>query len=192
MGTTSVWYEGAYNFAKTQEVYKTSYNDKNQWLLALREFLDNEPMIVGGMYFNIDLTNGMSRRVHGEQDRSVLDPISEKVYDGIFTVLEGAVENKTDTSALRRLFGKEFMTINNKRMLVESMYRKQITEVIASVNIQPHTPWEKAVNALDAQKGRIEMNSSLKKYQKNSYIKAIETAKKFYIPDQTAKTPLKK
>lgn len=127
----------------------------------------------------------MSRWVHGEQDRSVLDPITEKVYTGIFDVLEGASENRTLTSSLRRLFGKEFLVVFGKKMLVESAYRSQILEVIKSANITEHMPAEKAINALEAQKGPIQVSDKLKRYQKNNYMKAIEYAKKFFDPAQT-------
>lgn len=126
-------------------MYKTNTKYKNDWLIALHKFFDDQPMIVGGLYFNIDLTNGMSRRVHGEQDWSVLDPITEKVYDGIFNVLDGATENRTLTSSLRRLFGKEFMIVNGKKVLIETIYKKQINEIIKLANIQPNTPMEKAI-----------------------------------------------
>lgn len=53
----------------------------------------------------------MSRWVHGEEDWSVIDTMSEKVYDGIFSVLEGASDNTSYTSPLYKLFGKEYMQL---------------------------------------------------------------------------------
>lgn len=134
----------------------------------------------------------MSRWVHGEQDRSVLDPISEKVYDGIFEVIDGAVENRTLTSSLRRLFGKEYMMLFGKRVLIETAYRKQIEEVIKMANILPTTPPQKALGALEAQKGNIQAISSLKKYQKNNYMKAIDYAKLFFDQTQMTETTQKR
>lgn len=188
VGTTAVWYDEHYNFAKSQEVYKTNSDYKNDWLLSLREFFDNEPMIVGGIYFNIDLTNGMSRRVHGEQDWSVIDPMSEKVYDGIFNVLDGAVENKAVTSRLWSLFGKEFMTLFGKKVLIESAIRPQIIEVLKLANITATTPPQKAMLALESQKWNINARSSLKKFEKNNYIKAIDFAKRFFDQEQKLAT----
>lgn len=149
-------------------------------------------MIVGGLYFNIDLTNGMSRWVHGEQDWSVLDPNSEKVYDGIFNVLDGATENKTNNSRLWSLFGKEYLEQFGKKVLIESIYRKQIVEVIALAKINQFTPPEKAIGALEAQRGNIQAISSLKKFQKNNYMKAIDYAKKFFDQYQQSVTIQKK
>lgn len=182
VGTTAVWYPEQYNFAKSQEVYKTNSDYKNDWLLSLKEFFDNEPRILGGIYFNIDLTNWMSRRVHGEEDRSVIDPISEKVYDGIFNVIDGAKDNNAMNSPLWSLFGKEFLTLYGRKVLIESAYRKQILEVIKMANITDTRQPEKVIWALNAQKGNIQANSSLKKFQKNNYMKAIDYAKKFFEP----------
>lgn len=180
VGTTSVWYDGHYNFNKSKEVYDTVADYKNDWLLELERFLYNEPMIFGGLYFNIDLTNGLSRWVHGEQDRSVIDPISEKVYEWIFEILNGAVENRTLTSSLWRLFGKEYMLLFGKKVLVESAYRPQIEEVIKSAKIYETTPKQKAIGALESQRSQIMAKTNLKKYQKNQYMKAIDYAKKFF------------
>ncbi len=131
--------------AKSQAVYKTNSDYKNDWLLSLEEFFHNEPQIVGGIYFNIDLTNGMSRRVHGEQDRSVIDPMSEKVYDGIFNVLNGASDNRSLTSPLYALFGKEFMQLFGKRVLIESAIRPQIIDVMKRAQITAGMPDVKAL-----------------------------------------------
>lgn len=84
---------------------------KDAWLNDLRLFFENEPEIMGGIYFNVDLTNGLSRRVRGEQDWSIIDPSSEKVYSGAFDLFEGAVENRSLNSRLYNLFGKEFMQL---------------------------------------------------------------------------------
>lgn len=124
----------------------------------------------------------MSRRVHGEEDRSVIDPNTEKVYDGIFNVLDGAKDNTSDTSPLLSLFGKEFMRQFGKRVLIESSYRKQITTVMKDANVNQYMPYENAIGALNAHKTKISLNSSLKKYEKNNYLKAIEYAKKFFTP----------
>ncbi len=87
----------------------------------------------------------MSRRVHGEEDRSVIDPISEKVYDGIFNVIDGAKDNNAMNSPLWSLFGKEFLTLYGRKVLIESAYRKQILEVIKMANITDTRQPEKVI-----------------------------------------------
>lgn len=59
VGTTAVNYTGAYNFTKSLEVYANNKDLKNAWLLQLRDFLLREQRIVGAIYFNVDLTNGL-------------------------------------------------------------------------------------------------------------------------------------
>lgn len=130
----------------------------------------------------------MSRRVHGEQDWSVIDPMSEKVYDGIFNVLDSALDNRSLTPPLLALFGKEYMQLFGKKVLIESAYRQQIIDVIKAANITVNTPHQKAIGALNAQQGNIQAKSSLKKFEKNNYMKAIVYAKKFFVPDQKSLT----
>lgn len=98
----------------------------------------------------------MSRWMHGEQDRSVIDPMSEKVYDGIFNVLDGASDNRSLTSPLYALFGKEFMQLFGKKVLIEKAYRPQILDIIKMANINANTPYHKAIGAINAQEGNIQ------------------------------------
>ena len=84
------------------------------------------------------------------------------------------------------------MVLFGKKVLVETVYKKQIQEVIKMANIIDTTPPQRALGLLDAQKGNIQAMSSLKKYQKNSYLKAIDYAKKFFDPVPTTGTVLKK
>ena len=59
---------------------------KNERLVQLREFLLRENRVVGAIYFNVDLTNGLRRWTLGELDRSVIDFANNKFYDKILDI----------------------------------------------------------------------------------------------------------
>lgn len=72
------------------------------------------------------------------------------------------------------------MMLFGKKVLIESAYREKIEEMVKAANIHAAMPSQKAIGALDAQKGHISMKTHLKKYQKNEYLQAIEYAKMFF------------
>ena len=135
---------------------------------------------MGGIYFNVDLTNGLSRRVRGEQDRSIIDPSADKVYSGAFNLFEGAVENRSMNSRLYALFGKEYMQIFGKKVLIETALRPQIVELMKKAAVTQATPKDKAGLALDVEANNMQSVKTLKKYQRTNYLRAAEYAKQFF------------
>jgi hypothetical protein len=111
VGTTAVNYEGAYSYKKSLEVYETNKDLKNQWLFQLRDFLLNQPDIVGLNYFNVDLTSRLKFRTLGELDRSVIDFQSNKFYEGIMDIYKSAEKIEKNTSNLLSIFNLQYLSI---------------------------------------------------------------------------------
>ena len=133
VGTTAVNYEGPYSYAKSLEVYKTSKDAKNQRLFQLRDFLSEEPSIVGANYFNVDLTNGLQNRTIGELDRSVIDFQSHKYYDGIMAVYKSSEKIQDNNSRLLNIFNIQYLDLSGVHLLVPSQYRKPLIDLYAQI-----------------------------------------------------------
>jgi hypothetical protein len=111
VGTTAVDYPGAYSYNKSLEVYANNKDLKNQRLRQLRDFLLQEPDIVGLNYFNVDLTSGLRFWTLGELDRSVIDFQSNKFYEGIMDVYKSAEKIEKNTSNLLSVFNLQYLSI---------------------------------------------------------------------------------
>lgn len=111
VGTTAVDYPGAYSYDKSLEVYANNKDLKNQRLRQLRDFLLQEPDIVGLNYFNVDLTSGLRFWTLGELDRSVIDFQSNKFYEGIMDVYKSAEKIEKNTSNLLSVFNLQYLSI---------------------------------------------------------------------------------
>ncbi len=93
VATTAVWYKEKYSFEKSLEVYQTTHNYKNNWLISLRNLLLREPQILGAVYFNKDFTNGLTNPTVWELDRKVLDLDPQKTYKNIFLLFKNWEKN---------------------------------------------------------------------------------------------------
>ncbi len=99
LGTTAVKFDGEWTQEKVTETFANNKEDKNtrlrEWKLLFAEY----PRIVGIVYFNVDLTQGATRQVLGQADRSLI--MSPYVSD--YTFGKRFVLNYGD-DALRKLF----------------------------------------------------------------------------------------
>ena len=84
VGTTAVWYEGAYNFDTSRNEYLTSTTRKEKWLSELLAFIQKRPEILATIYFNVDYTYGLSFKVIGEADWAIVDIDTNKIYEGFY------------------------------------------------------------------------------------------------------------
>ena len=100
---------------------------KNTWLVQLKDFLVRETNIVGAIYFNVDLTNGLQKRTLGELDRSVIDFASKKFYSKILDVYNAGKPN--EFTKLYYLFNVQRLTLNNKTFLIKPSYVKPIKDL---------------------------------------------------------------
>ncbi|MEI7557584.1 MAG: hypothetical protein WCJ45_01745 [bacterium] len=88
-----------------------------------------ESRIVGAIYFNVDLSNGLKNRTLGELDRSVIDFASNKFYDKILDIYKAGQPN--EMTVLYTLFNVKRTTINKKTYLIRSDYVKPVKDLYA-------------------------------------------------------------
>gem|GEM_PF-2306466 len=95
--------------------------------MQLKDFLLRETRIVGAIYFNVDLTNGLKNRTLGELDRSVIDFASKKFYDKILDLYNAGRPN--ESNALLYLFNVKRVTLNERTHLIKSEYVKPVKDL---------------------------------------------------------------
>jgi len=140
VGTTAVNYTGAYNFAKSLEVYQNNYTLKNTWLRQLRDFLKSEPLILGANYFNVDLTNGLQNWTLGELDRSVIDLASNKFYHGIMDVINAGEKIESNSNNLLNLFAIRYVNLSGAKLFVPSQYFKPVQDLYTQIMTYSTSP----------------------------------------------------
>lgn len=128
VGTTAVWYTGDYDAKLSKEIYTTNPKFKNTWLWQLQQLLWKETDIVGAVYFNVDYTNGLTKKLIGEADRSVINTTNNKVYKTIFTLLKNS-DNLHLRSPLVNLFGVGILSINNTEKFVPLKFVSKIRKI---------------------------------------------------------------
>ena len=112
VGTTAVTYSGGFNFNRSRDIYNNEYSLKNTRINQLQTLLKSEQSIIWAAYFNVDYTNGLQRRLIGEADWSVINIQTNKLYNGIFDVINNG-ENLHKRSKLANMFGVWSLTVNN-------------------------------------------------------------------------------
>lgn len=103
VGTTNVWYNENYSFAKSRNEYLNRSDRKDIRLEQLREFLLNHEQIFAAVYFNSDYTNGLTNKLIWEADWSIINIHANEVYNGFWN-LELFWE-KNLTNILQQIFG---------------------------------------------------------------------------------------
>jgi hypothetical protein len=177
VGTTAVNYEGAYNFNTSLEVYENNKELKNTRLLQLRDFLLRETRIVGAIYFNVDLTNGLKTRTLGELDRSVIDFASNKFYDKILDVYEWGKPN--GYTALYNLFSIQRLTINNQAYLIKSEYVKPVKDLYKNILLQTKD-YKAQIAMLDNIKATWSLSRKYRRFTKDDLDAIVDATKKFF------------
>ena len=81
VATTAVNYPENYNYQRSLDIYQSRTDLKDAWILQLRDFLQRETQIVGAIYFNVDLTNGLQHQIIGELDRALINLAKDKFYN---------------------------------------------------------------------------------------------------------------
>ncbi len=128
VGTTAVWYDSWFDYKLSQEIYKENYKLKNTWLRQLQQLLRKESDIVGAVYFNVDYTNWLTKKLIGEADWSVINITNNKVYKTFFTLLKNS-DNLHLRSPLVNLFGVGILTIDWKEEFIPIQYISKIKKI---------------------------------------------------------------
>ncbi|EKD24544.1 MAG: Dockerin type 1 [uncultured bacterium (gcode 4)] len=177
VGTTAVNYEWAYSFKKSLEVYANNSDLKNEWLLQLKDFLLRETRIVGAIYFNVDLSNGLKTRTLGELDRSVIDYQSNKFYDKILDIYAAGKPN--DSNALYYLFNIKRVTLNDKTYFIPSDYAKPVKDLYAFTT-KYVTGLSGQLDFLDKTKTSWSLRNQYKRFTKVNLDAIVDATKKFF------------
>ncbi len=80
VATTAVYYKWSYNRETSKKIYQESSDLKNKRLVSLKDFMLNNPEILGMIYFNIDYTYGLQHRMIWEADRAIINLNNDKFY----------------------------------------------------------------------------------------------------------------
>lgn len=111
-------------------MYQQRSDLKNLWLGQLKDFLKREKSIVGAVYFNVDLTNGLQYQIIGELDWAIINLVNGKFYQGFWDLYSSA---NVDLQPLFNLFGVMEMQVNGKRILTSLPIKLQLEEIDAMV-----------------------------------------------------------
>lgn len=149
---------------------------KNQWLVQLKDFLLAESRIVGMVYFNVDLTNGLQNRTLGELDWSVIDFASNKFYEKILDVYKAGIP--TEYNSLYYLFNIKPLSLNTQTMLVKSDHIKPIKDLYTSITKVEKTTKEQ-LKLLDTIKSTNRLAKRYKRFQTGDIETIIDTTKQF-------------
>lgn len=139
VGTTAVWYTWDYNQKISKEIYKTNDKFKNTWLRQLQQLLWKESDIVWAVYFNVDYTNGLTKKLIGEADWSVINTTNNKVYKTIFTLFKNS-DDLHLRSPLVNIFWIGLMNINNQEKFIPLTLVSKIRKIETTLNKLWKTP----------------------------------------------------
>ena len=126
--TTAVRYSWAYNFIKSKLAYEKDYDKKNERLIQLKDFMQQNPEIIWMTYFNTDFTNWMKTRTPGEADRAIINAENWKFYQWIYNLYEN--EEEQDFEKFQILFTKQekenkiYLTKKQKKDLANLMIER--------------------------------------------------------------------
>lgn len=133
VGTTAVWYKEEFDYKISKGIYTTNYQMKNTWLRQLQQLLRKESNIVGAVYFNVDYTKWLTKKLIWEADRSVINLSTNKVYKTIFTLLDKS-DNLHLRSPLLNLFDLGILTLNWSEQFVSFSYIPKIRTIQSLIN----------------------------------------------------------
>ncbi len=176
VGTTAVNYEWAYNFDKSREVYENNKALKNERLGQLRTFLLRESRVVGAIYFNVDLTNGLRNWTLGELDRSVIDFANNKFYDKIIDIYEAWSSDYS--KALYYLFNAQRLTLNERTHLVRSNYVKPVKDLYEDIQ-QYSTNKEIQLSQLDTIKAKNSLATKYRRFSQDELDAIVDATRSF-------------
>lgn len=141
VGTSAVYYSGNYLHEKSQQVFRSEKERKNEWLGQLGKFLSQEHF-VGALYFNVDYTHGLDYALLGEADWAIINLQTQMFYEGFWELYQAS---KADFVSLLQLFGLEEFELQGKSYLVTQGLNTLIQQIDTLVNTKIPEP-EKRLN----------------------------------------------
>lgn len=111
VATTAVNYPEKYDYQRSLNTYQFRTDLKDTRILQLRDFLQREQQIVGAIYFNVDLTNGLQHQIIGELDRALINLSNNKFYESFRELYRSS---NFQINKVLELFDLQQVTINKK------------------------------------------------------------------------------
>ena len=111
VATTAVDYPEKYDYQRSLNTYQFRTDLKDTRILQLRDFLQKEQQIVGAIYFNVDLTNGLQHQIIGELDRALINLSNNKFYESFRDLYRSS---NFQINKVLELFDLQQVTINKK------------------------------------------------------------------------------
>lgn len=111
VATTAVNYPEKYDYQRSLNTYQFRADLKNTRILQLRDFLQRETQIVGAIYFNVDLTNGLQHQIIWELDRALINLSNNKFYESFWELYHSS---NFQINKVLELFDLQQVAINKK------------------------------------------------------------------------------
>lgn len=176
VGTTAVWYDGAYNQQKSIEVFQAETARKDAWLDSLRYFLQNEPDIIWTIYFNVDLTYWLTNWMVWEADRSIFDPATGKMYEWWKRLLTKAFDNKVNYTRLYSAFNIHRTNRWTGKIFVWNAYGGRALKLLEQLSVFPTTDYTTAKKSVDAYLNAVNASTALSLTQKSIQRNVVKEA----------------
>jgi hypothetical protein len=178
VGTTSIRYDDAYSQEASQLRFgqRASIARKNIWLGQLRDMLLNEKNIIGAIYFNVDLTYGLSNWQIGEADRSIIDPSTNMIYSGGVDLFTQAKDNVALQSPLLDTFDARRIPWWNTTRIISKRYWKNALALLTSLHIDATTPIKDRKTAFDWYAKRTN-ETQMKSSSRTKILRILQEAK---------------
>lgn len=178
VGTTSVRYDDHYDPIISQARFgkSSSIKRKNIRLWQLENLLSEENQIIGAIYFNVDLTYGLSNRQVWEADRSIFDPSTNMMYTWWKSLFDHAEHNTTVGSPLLDAFGLYRSFRWSGGILVSKRHGKPAFALLQSLKITPQTPIKDRKIILDTYAQTL-LKANIKPVTRKKYSRILQEAK---------------
>lgn len=132
VATTAVWYNEPYNQTLSLQSYQNDSDLKNKWLISLKDFMLQNPEILGFVYFNIDYTYWLSQWIIWESDWAIINLNNNKFYTGTYQLYN----NQSNNNKLYQLFWTENKPIQTNNISQNSNAQKLATLLIEKFGIE--------------------------------------------------------
>ena len=158
VATTAVYYTWAYNKKISQKLYQEDDEPKNNWLISLKNFMLNNPEILGMIYFNIDYTYWLTQRLIWEADRAIINLNQNKFYTWTYDLYN----NQSRNNKLYNLFQTSSPITENSNYYSNQKTNNSISNILAK-KLQEKFWIEESIKRLQAIS--ISISKSINKYQ---------------------------
>ena len=141
VATTAVDYPEKYDYQRSLNTYQFRTDLKDTRILQLRDFLQRETQIVGAIYFNVDLTNGLQHQIIWELDRALINLSNNKFYESFWKLYRSS---NFQINKVLELFDLQQVTINKKLTYLPNGLATEIKRIQRLVEKKTQSETEKS------------------------------------------------